>query len=252
MGGITELATSAPGYTSIRPNTAAPLAETLKLNGYSTAQFGKCHKVPVWETSPMGPFDAWPSRGGGFEHFYGFLGGETNQYAPAIYEDTVPVEPDRTPEEGYHFTEDMTERAIDWVGQQKALMPDKPFFMYYAPGATHAPHHVPTEWSDKYKGKFDQGWDRLRQETLARQKDLGVIPEDAELTARPEEIPAWDEINVTGDARANLNTRKVLEPRVKHQERMRDVLAAGWEQGDKQCRKRLLYRPPYWAFNGAR
>jgi arylsulfatase A-like enzyme len=194
MGGITEMATSAPGYTSIRPNTAAPLAETLKLNGYSTAQYGKCHEVPVWETSPMGPFDAWPSHGGGFEHFYGFLGGETNQYAPAIYEDTVPVEPDRTPEEGYHFTEDMTERAIDWVRQQKALMPDKPFFMYYAPGATHAPHHVPTEWSDKYKGKFDQGWDRLRQETLARQKDLGVVPEDAELTARPEEIPAWDEM----------------------------------------------------------
>jgi arylsulfatase A-like enzyme len=194
MGGITELATSAPGYTSIRPNTAAPLAETLKLNGYSTAQFGKCHEVPVWETSPMGPFDAWPAGGGGFEHFYGFLGGETNQYAPAIYEDKVPVEPDRTPEEGYHFTEDMTDRAIDWVSQQKALMPDKPFFMYYAPGATHAPHHVPTEWSDKYKGRFDQGWDKLRQETLARQKNLGVVPEDAELTARPEEIPAWDEM----------------------------------------------------------
>src|SRR5215212_8583351 len=153
MGGITELATSAPGYTSIRPNTAAPLAETLKLNGYSTAQFGKCHEVPVWETSPMGPFDAWPAGGGGFEHFYGFLGGETNQYAPAIYEDKVPVEPDRTPEEGYHFTEDMTDRAIDWVSQQKALMPEKPFFMYYAPAATHAPHHVPKEWSDKYKGR---------------------------------------------------------------------------------------------------
>ncbi len=154
MGGITEIATSAPGYNSIRPNTTAPLAETLKLNGYSTAQFGKCHEVPVWETSPMGPFDAWPT-GSGFEHFYGFIGGETNQYAPAIYRDTVPVEPDRTPEEGYHFTEDMTDRAIDWVRQQKALMPDKPFFMYYAPGATHAPHHVPTEWSDKYAGRFD-------------------------------------------------------------------------------------------------
>jgi len=194
MGGITELATSAPGYTSIRPNTAAPLAETLKLNGYSTAQFGKCHEVPVWETSPMGPFDAWPSRGGGFEHFYGFLGGETNQYAPAIYQGTTPVEPERTPEEGYHFTEDMTDRAIDWVRQQKALMPDKPFFMYYVPGATHAPHHVPTEWSEKYRGKFDQGWDRLREEIFARQKDLGVVPEDAQLTARPEEIPAWDEM----------------------------------------------------------
>jgi arylsulfatase A-like enzyme len=194
MGGITEIATSAPGYSSVRPKAAAPLAETLKLNGYSTAQFGKCHEVPVWETSPMGPFDGWPSGGGGFEHFYGFLGGETNQYAPAIYEGTVPVEPDRTPEEGYHFTEDMTDHAIDWIRQQKALMPDKPFFVYYAPGATHAPHHVPSEWSAKYKGKFDQGWDKLREETLARQKELGVIPEDAELTARPAEIPAWDEM----------------------------------------------------------
>ena len=140
----------------------------------------------------MGPFHAWPT-GSGFEHFYGFVGGETNQYAPAIYQDTVPVEPDRTPEEGYHFTEDMTDHAIDWIRQQKALMPDKPFFVYYAPGATHAPHHVPTEWSDKYKGKFDQGWDKLREETFERQKKLGVIPKDAELTARPAEIPAWDE-----------------------------------------------------------
>ncbi len=131
MGGITEIATSAPGYNSIRPNTCAPLAETLKLNGYSTAQFGKCHEVPVWETSPMGPFSAWPT-GSGFEHFYGFIGGETNQYAPAIYQDTVPIEPDRTPEEGYHFTEDMTDHAIDWIKQQKSLMPDKPFFVYYA------------------------------------------------------------------------------------------------------------------------
>jgi arylsulfatase A-like enzyme len=194
MGGITEIATSAPGYNSIRPNTAAPLAETLKLNGYSTAQFGKCHEVPVWETSPLGPFDAWPSGGGGFEHFYGFIGGETNQYAPAIYDGTVPVEPDRSPEEGYHFTEDMTDRAIAWIRQQKALMPDKPFFAYFAPGATHAPHHVPIEWSDKYKGRFDQGWDALREETFARQKELGVIPPEAELTERPEEIPAWDEM----------------------------------------------------------
>jgi arylsulfatase A-like enzyme len=194
MGGITEIATSAPGYNSIRPNTAAPLAETLKLNGYSTAQFGKCHEVPVWETSPLGPFDAWPSGGGGFEHFYGFIGGETNQYAPALYDATVPIEPDRSPEEGYHLTEDMTDRAIDWVRQQKALMPDKPFFAYFAPGATHAPHHVPIEWSDKYKGRFDKGWDALREESFARQKDLGVIPPEAELTDRPDEIPAWDDM----------------------------------------------------------
>jgi arylsulfatase A-like enzyme len=193
MGGVTEIATSAPGYNSIRPNTCAPLAETLKLNGYATAQFGKCHEVPVWETSPMGPFSAWPT-GSGFEHFYGFIGGETNQYAPAIYRDTVPVEQPKTAEEGYHFTEDMTDQAIDWVKQQKALMPDKPFFVYFAPGATHAPHHVPTEWSDKYRGAFDDGWDGLRERTFAKQKELGVIPREAELTARPEEIPAWDDM----------------------------------------------------------
>jgi arylsulfatase A-like enzyme len=194
MGGITEIATSAPGYNSIRPNTCAPLAETLKLNGYATAQFGKCHEVPVWETSPLGPFDSWPSGGGGFEYFYGFIGGETNQYYPAIYEGTTPIEPDRTPEEGYHFTEDMTDKTIKWIRQQKALMGDKPFFVYFAPGATHAPHHVRPEWSAKYKGKFDQGWDKLREATFARQKELGVIPPEAELTARPAEIPAWDDI----------------------------------------------------------
>src|SRR3954467_1785392 len=178
MGVITELATSAPGYSSVRPNTCAPLAQTLRLNGYATAQFGKCHEVPMWQTSPVGPFDAWPTGGGGFEHFYGFIGGETNQYYPAIYAGTTPVEPESTPEKGYHFTEDMTNKAIGWVRQQKSLTPDKPFFVYYAPGATHAPHHVPPRWSDRYKGHFDQGWDALREEILARQKDLGVVPAD--------------------------------------------------------------------------
>ena len=143
---------------------------------------------------PDGSVRSLAAPGNGFEHFYGFIGGETNQYAPAIYRDTVPVEPDRTPEEGYHFTEDMTDHAIEWIRQQKALMPDKPFFVYYAPGATHAPHHVPPEWSDKYKGTFDDGWDAQRERTFARQKELGVIPPDAELTARPREIPAWDDM----------------------------------------------------------
>jgi len=191
MGVIGELATSAPGYSSMRPNTCAPLAEVLKLNGYSTAQFGKCHEVPVWESSPLGPFDSWPAGGGGFEYFYGFIGGETNQYAPSRYEGMTPVEPEKTPEEGYHLTEDLADRAIGWIRQQKTLMPDKPFFVYFAPGATHAPHHVPPEWSAKYKGRFDQGWDSLREEILARQKELGVVPPEAELTARPAEIPAW-------------------------------------------------------------
>jgi arylsulfatase A-like enzyme len=193
MGGITEIATSAPGYNSILPDNAAPLAKTMKLNGYSTAQFGKCHEVPVWETSPMGPFGQWP-LGSGFEYFYGFVGAETNQYYPALYDGVTPVEPPKTPEEGYHLTEDLADKAITWVSQQKSLMPDKPFHMYFAPGATHAPHHVPKEWSDKYKGSFDAGWDAIREETLARQKELGVVPADAELTARPEEISAWDDM----------------------------------------------------------
>jgi arylsulfatase A-like enzyme len=193
MGGITEIATSAPGYNSIRPDNAAPLAETMKLNGYSTAQFGKCHEVPVWETSPMGPFDQWP-LGSGFEYFYGFVGAETNQWYPALYDGVTPVEPPKTPEEGYHLTEDLTDKAITWMSQQKSLMPDKPFFMYFAPGATHAPHHVPTEWSDKYKGQFDMGWDAIREQTFARQKELGVVPADADLTDRPDEISSWADV----------------------------------------------------------
>ena len=191
MGGITEIATSAPGYNSLRPNTCAPLAEILKLNGYSTAQFGKCHEVPVFESSPIGPFHHWPT-GSGFEHFYGFIGGENNQYCPALYDGTAPVEPPRTAEEGYHLTEDLADHAIGHIRQQKSIAPDQPFFIYFAPGATHAPHHVPKEWVAKYKGKFDQGWDKVREETFARQKKLGVITADCELTARPQEIPAWD------------------------------------------------------------
>ncbi|WP_158865853.1 arylsulfatase [Leifsonia sp. AG29] len=194
MGSITETATSAPGNSSLRPNTKAPLPMTLKLNGYSTAQFGKCHEVPVWQSSPMGPFDAWPSAGGGFETFYGFIGGENNQWDPALYDGTTPVEPPATPEEGYHLTEDLADHACNWIRTQKALMPDKPFFVYFAPGATHAPHHVPKEWADKYAGAFADGWDVQREKTFARQKELGVIPADAELTPRHEEIPAWDDM----------------------------------------------------------
>jgi len=195
MGGITEIATAAPGYSSVLPNTKAPLALTLKLNGYSTAQFGKCHEVPVWQTSPAGPFNAWPTGGGGFEYFYGFIGGENNQWDPALYEGTTPIEPPKTPAEGYHLTEDLTDKAIAWMRQQKALLGDKPFFVYFAPGATHAPHHVPKEWIEKYKGKFAHGWDKQREITFKKQKELGVIPADALLTPRHAEIPAWDEMD---------------------------------------------------------
>ena len=194
MGSITETATSAPGNSSLRPNTKAPLPMTLKLNGYSTAQFGKCHEVPAWQSSPMGPFDSWPSGGGGFETFYGFIGGENNQWDPALYEGTTPVEPPATPEEGYHLTEDLADRAVSWIRTQKALMPEKPFFVYFAPGATHAPHHVPAEWADKYRGQFVDGWDAQREKIFARQKELGIIPSDAGLTPRHEEIPAWDDM----------------------------------------------------------
>jgi arylsulfatase len=194
MGGITEIATSAPGYNSLRPNTCAPLAEVLKLNGYSTAQFGKCHEVPVFEATSIGPFGHWPT-GSGFEHFYGFIGGESNQYYPNLWDGTTPIEPERTPEEGYHLMEDLADKAIGYIRQQKAIAPDKPFFVYFAPGATHAPHQVPKDWIAKYKGKFDQGWDKLREQTFARQRKLGVIPADCELTKRPEDIPAWDKMD---------------------------------------------------------
>jgi arylsulfatase len=149
----------------------------------------------VWQTSPAGPFTAWPTGGGGFEYFYGFIGGENNQWDPALYEGTTPIEPPKTPAEGYHLTEDLTDKAINWARQQKALLPDKPFFMYFAPGATHAPHQVPPEWIEKYKGKFAHGWDKQREITFERQKELGVIPPDAVLTPRDVEIPAWDDMD---------------------------------------------------------
>jgi len=189
-GAIMELATAFPGNTGIRPNSVAPLAEMLRLNGYSTAMFGKYHETPPWEASVSGPYDRWPTRSG-FDKFYGFIGGETNQWAPAVYDGTIRVEVPHDPD--YHFTTDMTNQAINWVSAQQSLTPDKPFYIYFSTGATHAPHHAPKEYIEKYKGKFDQGWDKLREETFARQKAMGVVPQDAQLTARPKEIPAWDD-----------------------------------------------------------
>ncbi len=189
-GAIMELATAFPGNTGVRPNSVAPLAEMLRLNGYSTAAFGKYHETAPWEVSVSGPFDRWPTRSG-FDKFYGFIGGETNQWAPAIYDGTVRIEAPDDP--NYHFTEDMTDQATNWIKAQQSLTPDKPFYVYYATGATHAPHHAPKEWIAKYKGKFDQGWDKVRETTLAKQKSLGIVPENTQLTARPKEIPAWDD-----------------------------------------------------------
>jgi arylsulfatase A-like enzyme len=189
MGGVTEVATAFPGNTGQIPNDVAPVAEMLRLNGYSTAMFGKNHNTAAWEVSVSGPTDRWPTRQG-FDKFYGFMGGETNQWAPLVYDGTSQVELPHNP--NYHFMTDMTDQAIKWVKAQKSLTPDRPFFLYFAPGATHAPHHVSKEWIDKYHGKFDQGWDKVREETLARQKTLGVVPADTPLAPKPAFIKDWD------------------------------------------------------------
>jgi len=191
MGAITEMATSFPGNTAIRPQAITPMAEVLRQNGYNTAQFGKCHEVPPWELSASGPQDRWPTRSG-FEKFYGFLGGETNQWAPLVYDGITQVEVPK--DSNYHFTTDMTNQAIAWVRFQQAITPGKPFFIYYAPGATHAPHHVPKVWADKYKGKFDEGWDKVCEETFARQKKLGIIPQNTMLAPKPSDIKNWESL----------------------------------------------------------
>jgi len=191
-GAIMELATAFPGNTGVRPRSITTLAEILRQNGYSTAAFGKYHETPPWEVSVSGPYDRWPT-GSGFDKFYGFIGGETNQWAPAIYDGVTRVEHRQSPD--YHFTVDMTDQAINWVSAQHTLTPDKPFYLYFATGATHAPHHVPKEWIAKFKGQFSGGWDKLREETFARQKKLGVVPANAKLTARPKEIPGWADMS---------------------------------------------------------
>ncbi len=188
MGSIIETGTAFPGNTGQIPNNVAPLAEMLRLNGYSTGAFGKWHELAAWEASVSGPFDRWPTHRG-FDKFYGFLGGETNQWAPFIYDGVHPVELPDDPD--YHFLTDMTNQAVAWIKYQKALTPDKPFFVYFAPGATHAPHHVPKKWIARWKGKFDQGWDRLREEILARQIERGVVPKGTTLAPKPEAIPDW-------------------------------------------------------------
>jgi arylsulfatase A-like enzyme len=188
LGAITEIATAFPGNTGVRPDSIAPLAETLRLNGYSTAAFGKWHETPAWDVSPSGPTSLWPTRSG-FDRFYGFLGGETNQYVPALYKDLSRIEVPHDP--NYHLMTDMTDQAISWVEYQKSLTPDKPFFLYFAPGAVHAPHQVPKQWIDKYSGKFDQGWDTLREQTLARQKQLSVVPPNTDLAPKPGGIKDW-------------------------------------------------------------
>jgi len=193
MGSVGEVATSMPGNTSVRPNSVATVAEMLRLNGYSTAAFGKMHQTPVWETSVSGPFDRWPT-GDGFEKFWGFVAGETNQWEPTLFEGTTPTEPRATAADGYHITEEQVDQAIAWVTAQKTMTPDKPFFAYMSYGATHAPHHAPKEWIDKYRGRFDQGWDAVRAKTLANQVEKGIVPPDTQLTPRPPGVEAWDDL----------------------------------------------------------
>lgn len=192
MGFITEMATGMPGATGEIPNTVAPVAEMLRLNGFSTAAFGKWHETAAWETSVSGPHVRWPTHQG-FDKFYGFIGGETNQWAPYLFDGVAPVELPDDP--NYHFLTDMTDKAVAWIEFQKAMTPDKPFFVYFAPGATHAPHHVPKEWIAKWKGKFDQGWDKLREETLARQIAQGIVPQNTRLAPKPDAIKDWDKLS---------------------------------------------------------
>ncbi|CQD16497.1 arylsulfatase AtsD_2 [Mycobacterium europaeum] len=189
MGTICEIAYGFPGYDSLIPQSTATVAQVLKMNGYSTALFGKAHFTPIWEIGPAGPFDRWPT-GLGFERFYGFLGGDTSQYEPALYDQITPVEP-YLGRDDYHLTEDLADKAIDWIRLQQTSAPDKPFFLYFAPGATHSPHQVWPEWSDRFAGQFDDGWDALRERIYARQLELGIIPAGAVLTPRPPQIPAW-------------------------------------------------------------
>jgi arylsulfatase len=192
MGGIIETGTAFPGNTGQIPQNVTPVAEMLRLNGYSTAAFGKWHETAAWEASVSGPFDRWPTRQG-FDKFYGFLGGETNQWAPFIYDGVHQVELPNDPD--YHFMTDMSNQASAWIRYQKALTPDKPFFVYFAPGATHAPHHVPAKWIENWKGKFDQGWDKVREEILARQIEKGIVPKGTPLAPKPEAIPDWDTLS---------------------------------------------------------
>jgi arylsulfatase A-like enzyme len=192
-GFLSEWATGFPSYNNMMPQSTATIGRILKENGYATSWFGKNHNTPDWESSVAGPFTRWPT-GMGFDYFYGFIAGETNQYYPVLFENTTAVEADKLPEEGYHFMNDMTERAINWVRYSKSVAPQKPFFCYFAPGAAHAPHHAPAEWRDKFKGRFDAGWEKVREETYKRQLAAGIIPEGTELTAKPEWVQDWDSL----------------------------------------------------------
>jgi arylsulfatase A-like enzyme len=193
-GFLAEWATGFPSYNCMIPQSTATVGRLLKDNGYNTSWFGKDHNTPDWESSVVGPFDRWPT-GLGFDYFYGFIGGETHQYYPVLFENTKAVEPDKSPEDGYHFMTDMTDKAIDWLRYSKSINPDKPALLYFAPGAAHAPHHAPKDWREKFKGQFDQGWDKVREETYQRQLKLGIIPEGTGNTPRPDWAKPWSSLS---------------------------------------------------------
>jgi arylsulfatase A-like enzyme len=223
MGSISETATDAPGYSGSRPESAATVAQILRSNGYATAAFGKMHQTPPWEVGPTGPFDRWPN-GDGFEEFYGFLGAETNQFSPTLIHNTTAVEPPATAGDGYHLSEDLVDRAIGWTAMVEAMTPDRPWFCYLSFGATHSPFHVPSSWRDRYRGEFSHGWNEQREHTLERQKKLGVVPSDAELTDWPDGVPEWDELS---------EEQRVVA------ERLMEVYAAFAEHTDEQTGRLL-------------
>ncbi len=243
-GTIAERAVDWDGYSGVMPKTAATVAEVLRHYGYKTSAFGKWHNSPADQTTAMGPFDKWPT-GYGFDYFYGFIAGETSQWEPRLFENTTAIEPPH--DEKYHLTEDMADKGIAWLRKHRAFSPDKPFLMYWAPGAAHGPHHVALQWAEKYKGKFDQGWDKLREEIFARQKALGWIPANAELTPRDKTMPAW--ISVPESERAfQLRLMELFAGFVEHTDAQVGRLIAGMEEMGLRENTIILY---IWGDNGS-
>ncbi|WP_439136358.1 arylsulfatase, partial [Pseudomaricurvus sp.] len=222
-GNITEVATGYDGYTGIIPKDTATFAEMMRLNGYITSWIGKNHNTPTYETSAMGPFDHWPNNLG-FDYFYGFMAGDTNQRRPWLYENQTPV--GQQTADDYYLSVDLADKSIEWLQQAEVVQPDKPWMMYLAPAATHSPHQAPKELIEKHKGRFDNGWDKYREETFARQKKMGIIPENTQLTKRPDSLPAWDSLSAD---------QKKLSAR------MMEVFAAYGEHVDQQVGRVLDY-----------
>ena len=243
-GTIAERAVDWDGYTGVMPKTSATVAEVLKNYGYKTSAFGKWHNTPADQTTAMGPFTYWPTSYG-FEHFYGFLAGETSQWEPRLVENTRAIEPPH--DEKYHLTEDMADKGITWLKQHRAFTPDKPFLMYWAPGGVHGPHQVNQQWADKYKGKFDQGWDKLREEIFARQKQLGWIPPNTELTPRDPTMPAWD--SIPGAERAfQLRLMEIYAGFVEHTDAQVGKLVDYLDQSGQRENTMIFY---IWGDNGS-